>query len=202
MAKKDLNQNAFFILEQVTGENPIERTKNEAAVALGRLGGLKGGKARADSLTPERRKEIAQAAVAKRWTIPPPLPVNNIVLTIIENNTALYDTVVNDIQFNRRFDRKIPSSFNYNFHIDLFLKLINADNEVIFNIESSQDFLFERWTYSQEGQQAIKNVIALATKEFHGSIKGIISYPKLGYIIDDYFADFLVLLSNSTLDKI
>jgi hypothetical protein len=67
MAKKDLNQNAFFILEQATGENPVEQTKNEAAVSLGRLGGLKGGKARADKLTPERRKEIAQKAAAKRW---------------------------------------------------------------------------------------------------------------------------------------
>ena len=67
MAKKDLNQSAFFILEQITDENPVERIKNEAAVSLGRLGGLKGGKARADALTPERRKEIAQKAAAKRW---------------------------------------------------------------------------------------------------------------------------------------
>ena len=65
MAKKDLNETAFFILEQITDENrPL---KNEAAVTLGRAGGLKGGKARANSLTPERRKEIAQKAAAKRW---------------------------------------------------------------------------------------------------------------------------------------
>jgi hypothetical protein len=43
------------------------RQKNEAAVSLGRLGGLKGGKARADKLTPERRKEIAQRAITQRW---------------------------------------------------------------------------------------------------------------------------------------
>ncbi|RWY53955.1 histone H1 [Mucilaginibacter gilvus] len=67
MAKRDINETAFFILEQVTGENPIEHVKNESAVALGRLGGLRGGKARADKLTPERRKEIAQKAAAKRW---------------------------------------------------------------------------------------------------------------------------------------
>ncbi|ASU35378.1 hypothetical protein [Mucilaginibacter xinganensis] len=67
MAKKDLNQNAFFILEQITNENSVEHTKNEAAVALGRLGGLKGGKARAESMTPERRKEIAKKAAEKRW---------------------------------------------------------------------------------------------------------------------------------------
>jgi hypothetical protein len=41
--------------------------KDFAAVALGRKGGLKGGRARADSLTPEQRKEIARNAAAKRW---------------------------------------------------------------------------------------------------------------------------------------
>jgi hypothetical protein len=44
-----------------------KKVKNPAAVALGRLGGLKGGKARADSMTPERRKEIAQRAAKQRW---------------------------------------------------------------------------------------------------------------------------------------
>jgi len=41
--------------------------KNEAAVALGRLGGAKGGKARAAVLSPERRAEIARKAAATRW---------------------------------------------------------------------------------------------------------------------------------------
>jgi hypothetical protein len=41
--------------------------KQKAARTLGRLGGLKGGKARADALTPERRKEIARNAVSARW---------------------------------------------------------------------------------------------------------------------------------------
>jgi hypothetical protein len=41
--------------------------KNPAAVALGRMGGLKGGKARAESMTAERRKEIAQRAAKQRW---------------------------------------------------------------------------------------------------------------------------------------
>jgi hypothetical protein len=41
--------------------------KNPAAVALGRLGGLKGGKARADSLTKKRRQEIARIAAKSRW---------------------------------------------------------------------------------------------------------------------------------------
>lgn len=70
MAKKDLNQMAKFIADRSTGE--IEDTekveKNQAAVELGRLGGLKGGKARADSLTAERRKEIAQKAAGTRWS--------------------------------------------------------------------------------------------------------------------------------------
>lgn len=42
-------------------------TINKAAQMLGRLGGLKGGKARAEKLSPERRKEIAQKAIAARW---------------------------------------------------------------------------------------------------------------------------------------
>jgi hypothetical protein len=41
--------------------------KNPAAVALGRLGGLKGGKARAKKLSPAARKEIAQRAAKQRW---------------------------------------------------------------------------------------------------------------------------------------
>lgn len=69
MAKKDLNQLAKSIVDRLTGENEDSEklVKNEAAVALGRLGGLKGGKARAERMTPERRKEIAQKAAAKRW---------------------------------------------------------------------------------------------------------------------------------------
>ena len=69
MAKKDLNQLAKFITDKATGENEDTEkpVKNEAAVALGRLGGLKGGYARARKLTPERRQEIAAAAAAKRW---------------------------------------------------------------------------------------------------------------------------------------
>ncbi len=46
-------------------DNP--QKKNPNAVALGRLGGKKGGVARAKALTPERRKEISQKAIASRW---------------------------------------------------------------------------------------------------------------------------------------
>ncbi len=68
-APKDINQLAKFIVDLATGENEPEPedNKNPAAVALGRLGGLKGGKARADSLAPEKRKEIAKKAAEKRW---------------------------------------------------------------------------------------------------------------------------------------
>ena len=41
--------------------------KNKAAVALGRLGGMKGGRARAGKLSPEQRKAIASKAAAARW---------------------------------------------------------------------------------------------------------------------------------------
>ena len=44
-----------------------KKTKNPAAVALGRLGGLKGGKARAAKLTPEQRSEIARKGGLNRW---------------------------------------------------------------------------------------------------------------------------------------
>lgn len=45
----------------------VEDTRNPAAVALGRLGGLKGGKARAAKLTAEERSAIAKRAAAARW---------------------------------------------------------------------------------------------------------------------------------------
>jgi len=47
--------------------DPPEDGKNPAAVALGRLGGKKGGIARAKKLTPEQRREIAKKAAAARW---------------------------------------------------------------------------------------------------------------------------------------
>jgi hypothetical protein len=65
---RDLNQLAAKIVEVATeGEIPPESTKNSAAVALGRLGGIKGGKARAAKLSAERRTEIAKAAATHRW---------------------------------------------------------------------------------------------------------------------------------------
>ncbi len=67
----DLNKLAASIVEAATeGEPEVEDTRDPAAVALGRKGGLKGGKARAAKLTPEQRSEIARAAAAKRWAKP------------------------------------------------------------------------------------------------------------------------------------
>lgn len=67
----DISQLAKFIVDQSTCEtttgDTIIKEKNPAAVALGRLGGLKGGKARAASLSPKKRKEIAQKAAKSRW---------------------------------------------------------------------------------------------------------------------------------------
>lgn len=70
---RDTNVLASSIVEQATGEpppKPEDPIKNPAAVALGRLGGLKGGKARAEKLTLEQRKEIAQKAAKARWGRP------------------------------------------------------------------------------------------------------------------------------------
>ena len=67
---RDLNQLAKFIVDQASGEVLKEEpphVKNEAAVALGRLGGKKGGAARAAALTAEQRSEIAKKAAAGRW---------------------------------------------------------------------------------------------------------------------------------------
>lgn len=66
----DINQLAYAIVQAATDENPQEEpesTKNPAAVELGRLGGLKGGKVRAERLTPEQRTEIAKKAAQARW---------------------------------------------------------------------------------------------------------------------------------------
>ena len=67
----DINVLAYQIVskatEEPTGDKPIKE-KNPAAVALGRLGGLKGGKARAEKLSAKKRKTIAQKAAKARWS--------------------------------------------------------------------------------------------------------------------------------------
>ena len=69
-SSKDPNKLAASIVAQATGEAEAQPTKNPAAVVLGRLGGLKGGKARADSLSAKKRSEIAKKAAAARWNRP------------------------------------------------------------------------------------------------------------------------------------
>lgn len=68
---RDANQLGKLIVDLATGdkqeETPQESHKNPHAVALGKLGGSKGGKARAAKLTPEERKEIARKAAKARW---------------------------------------------------------------------------------------------------------------------------------------
>jgi len=67
----DLNQLAKRIVDEAIGEEPIEPApiqKDQDAVKRGRLGGLKGGKARADKLTEEQRVEIAKKAASDRWS--------------------------------------------------------------------------------------------------------------------------------------
>jgi hypothetical protein len=68
---RDVSQLAASIVDQLTGDVPAEQptppTKNPAAVALGRLGGKKGGLARAAKLSKKRRSEIAKKAAAARW---------------------------------------------------------------------------------------------------------------------------------------
>lgn len=63
--------NAAAIFRQVSGEGPTEappvREKNPHAVAMGKLGGPKGGKARAAKLSARRRSEIAKKAARVRW---------------------------------------------------------------------------------------------------------------------------------------
>jgi hypothetical protein len=74
---EDENTRAFRIIQQATREDDENEEpdaapepppeKNPAAVALGRLGGKKGGKARAEALSPEQRREIAKKAARARW---------------------------------------------------------------------------------------------------------------------------------------
>jgi len=80
---RDPNQLAYQIIQEATGQAPKfdpreeskpaapDPNKNPHAVALGRLGGLKGGAARAAALTPKKRSQIAAKAAKKRWESAP-----------------------------------------------------------------------------------------------------------------------------------
>ncbi len=67
---RDINEMARSIVDLATDESPLKEIpsdKNPHAVELGRLGGQKGGKARAEKLTKEQRSEIAKKAAKARW---------------------------------------------------------------------------------------------------------------------------------------
>ncbi len=79
MSKRPIKDHDFLtvarrVVEQAIGEqldgSPLEDPnagKSPKAIALGRLGGKKGGKARAEALSPEKRKAIARKAAKARW---------------------------------------------------------------------------------------------------------------------------------------
>jgi hypothetical protein len=67
---RDMNQLAHALVAEATGMAPApkpEKPKNPAAVALGKLGASKGGRARAAKLSPEERREVARKAAQTRW---------------------------------------------------------------------------------------------------------------------------------------
>lgn len=81
---RDLNQRAASTVARATGEEPEDapeappvpeptsEDRHAAAVTLGRLGGKKGGPARAGKMTPEQRSESARKAAQARWHKNPP----------------------------------------------------------------------------------------------------------------------------------
>src|SRR4051794_23846212 len=65
----DANESAFNVLQEIMARTGGTGGKNPLAVALGRLGGLKGGRARANSMTAEQRAKSAKKAAQARWAI-------------------------------------------------------------------------------------------------------------------------------------
>jgi len=63
----DFSVTAFKVVQEATGQVEPKSKKAFDAKALGHLGGLKGGRARAEGLSPERRVEIAKKAAMARW---------------------------------------------------------------------------------------------------------------------------------------
>ena len=68
---KDFSQIAYEVFQKAIGEipkeEPVDPNKNPKAVTLGRMGGLKGGRARADKLTADQKVAIAKKAAQARW---------------------------------------------------------------------------------------------------------------------------------------
>jgi hypothetical protein len=68
---RDTNRPAALVVKRATGQplepEPEKPAKDPAAVALGRKGGLKGGKARWEGISAKKRKELARKAARARW---------------------------------------------------------------------------------------------------------------------------------------
>ena len=69
--KRDVNQMATNVISRKPSEDKPDQTKDPLAVELGRRGGLKGGVARAQKLSPRRRRQIARKAAQRRWETRP-----------------------------------------------------------------------------------------------------------------------------------
>ena len=67
---KDTNELAHSIVGKATGQLPPDKKKNQAAVELGRLGGLKGGRARFAKMTDKEKSELGKKAARSRWNAP------------------------------------------------------------------------------------------------------------------------------------
>jgi len=69
--RQDFAQNAFRVMQEATGQSPKtpdpDAGKDPAAIKRGKLGGEKGGAARAKALSASRRKTIAKKAAHARW---------------------------------------------------------------------------------------------------------------------------------------
>jgi hypothetical protein len=69
----DVNEMASLVIDKVIADGEAGSSpKNPAAVALGRLGGMRGGKARAEALSPRKRSQIARKAAKARWSVSRP----------------------------------------------------------------------------------------------------------------------------------
>jgi hypothetical protein len=122
-SSKDVNQIAASILAQVTEEAEAQPTKNPAAVALGRLGGLKGGRARADALDDKRRSEIARMAATARWGKPLVVGAENMMLKWSKTLTASdaqQETKGAKMPFLRFTRQRIPYDHRTWFRTDFF----------------------------------------------------------------------------------
>src|ERR1700737_626427 len=138
--RRDVNQIAASIVEQTT------REKNPAAVALGRLGGLKGGKARAQKLSASARRRIARKAAAARWKQTP---------QIRSGDLSMHGTA-------NPFSHKIITPSKTPFRCFVSLPVINKEGIAIIGIgcrfpggvNDTESF----WKLLVEGREAVSDV--------------------------------------------